>query len=341
MEKQSASHAITVKMNAAPQISLFGVDEAEAERQRITAHAIGVIESYMKHTEAAVNVCVHLYQCKELFKSSGEKGWEEFCKNNFHDLGLSQGHIRSCVNTGRTIVNYMVRVGSEGAHDIDLLRNMSMSAVQVLGTAPDEIQGNLIERIAQQIESKEGGRGVPTAKEVTAQLNEMRAELAETKGALTEKDAALARVANTLRDRESQLASQRATLDEVNAKLQQVMTQQVTVVDADPTSKALRDEIENLQHQRDDLIRNVDRAKNEFDRVKSDYETLNQKKVVLQDANDAMEELQAMMVKLRARWTEAYLTKVRGADIHKFAPIFPKVANDLRVLADMLDPTVV
>ncbi|WP_234265103.1 hypothetical protein [Hydrogenophaga sp. NFH-34] len=331
--------AITIKLQRKNQLSLLGVEEDESSQQQIIASAIGAIEAWIQHAEAAVNVCIRLYQCREAFRQSGDEGWQKFCEANFSDLGMSQGHIRSCVSTGRAIVNYMARIGAEGGKEISLLKDMSMSAVKVLGSAPDEIQGGLIERIAQQIEEK--GGLAPTAKDVEAQLNEMKVELAQAQGKLSEKDQAIARIVNTLQDREAEMSTLRAKLDESNSRLLAAKEQAVTVVDSDPTSKTLRDEIANLEHQREDIKRDLDRTQSEFQRAKAAFEDVERKNREVRDAARAVDELQASLQTLRSVWSEAFLLKVKRVNPHQYGPMFTKIANELRELAEQLDPTIV
>lgn len=326
------------------QISLLGVDETESH-QSIIAHAIAVVQNYSAMKESAARLCVSLYACREEFRATGEKGWGSFCEANFVPLGLSLGNIRSAVQAGRALTKYMGALQARGEQpELKQLENLSRSALVVLGEAPEDLREQLIDRVANAAEMT--GSPLP-AREVSAELERLQRErdeaqedLRNAQGRLTEAERAADRLNSLVRDRESLLDEQRIKMDELSNRLRDLSTQPpVEVVDANPNSRIEKENLRNLERQLSDLQHQVTQTESELGAHKAELERLSRQASLRKQTDNAMAELEQQITRLKAQWSDVYAQKIRSVDPHTFGPVLTRIANDMRVLADQLDPT--
>jgi predicted RNase H-like nuclease (RuvC/YqgF family) len=332
-------NAITITLAQSPQVSLFGVEESEANRMAILSHAVNAITDYIQARDCALKVCLRLYQCRQSFTLSGEKGWESFCKHNFHKLGLSQAHIRNAVAAGRTVFEYIDKTHqgqlAEGAAGLEKL---SMSALVMMSSAPEEVRDDLIKRIT---EKATASAQAPTAKAVGQEVEAIKIELAEARGSIGEKDAAIMRLSNQIRDRDQEAADLRNKLDAIDRKFKEAQAAAVTVVDADPRNKKLREEAENLENELLERRRELDRIVDESRKAKEALAALDSAASSKRMAADSINRLDEQIREMKARWTDVFVSKLIASDRNNYGPVFERYAKELRVLADQFAPDLI
>lgn len=333
---------------AAPQqISMFGVDEASERHQAIITHAIAAIQQYIQMRDSALRLCVSLYLCHQEFKNSGETGWQAFCDANFAQLGLSQGNIRSAVKAGRAVSHYMATLKDRGeAAEVTHLESMSRSALIVLGEAPDDVRDELIDRV---VNANEMHGSSMSAREVEQELARVRQEklLAERGQAeaiekLSATDQALNRLNNLVRDRDNQVGALQSQIDALQFQLRQApKAPDVVVEDPDPNTKAAQEARRNLERQVGELKHQLTQVEADLGREKAELDRLSRQAAMRKQSMSAIEELEQLVTRMKAQWSDAYAQKIRAQDVHTYGPILTRVANEMRFLADQLDPTLV
>lgn len=336
------------------QISMFGVDEAQERHQAILNFAMSVVQNYINMRESALKLCVSLYNCRQEFEASGDSGWGAFCEKNFAQLGLSQGNIRSAVKAGRAIAHYLTSLQERGeSAELARLESMSRSALIVLGEAPDDVRDELIQRVATAGEMRDNAL---SAREVEAELNRLRQEKAEAErgqadanAKLSAMDQALNRMNGLVRDRETQVGALQSQIDALQHQVNQAAKRTpVEVVDADPQSKAMVEkrkqderEIQNMQRQMGELQHELTKAEADLGQKKAELEKIARQAAMRKQSSDAIDELEVQIARMKAQWSDAYAQKIRSQDPHSYAPVLTRIANDLRFLADQLDPALV
>ncbi|MCO4087509.1 MAG: hypothetical protein HEQ17_00585 [Limnohabitans sp.] len=327
------------------QISLLGVDEATERHQAIMAHAISVVQNYAAMKESAARLCVSLFACHSEFKQSGEVGWENFCAVNFAPLGLSQGNIRSAIKAGRAISHYLSSLQSRGeTAEIKQLETMSRSALIVLGEAPDDVRDQLIDRVVQANEmmgSAMPARGVSSELErIQRERDQANEDLRTAEGRLTQAGTATQRLNDLVRDRESQIEEQQTKIDELSNRLRELSNApKVEVLEPNPNSRADLEARRNLEQQLSDLNHQVSVASADLSAHKSELEKISRQASLRKQTDNAMGELEQQVTRLKAQWSDAYAQKIRATDPHQYGPVLSRIANDMRLLADQLDPT--
>lgn len=338
---QLSEHIVEISINLnlprTHQLSLLEVDESPEDTQNITQLAIQAIKSYLEMHEAAIGVCLNLYLCKESFKKSGDKGWSAFCTKNFKQYGLSLPHIRACVQAGRAFHLHQQRVGEKATYDIQILQKMSMSALEVIGSAPDEVKSQAIERL---VDMTQKADQTPTAKETVSVVNELKAELAAANQTSAEKDASIARLASKLRDNDTRIAELVEKLNRTEIALQQARQQKVEVVDADPNSKIMREQIDNLHAELQDLQRDIDQAKGQKQELLDQLAGYSRRTKMVELAEDNFKELSNSIQMIKARWTDVYISSLRKELPGEYEENLHKFSQELRKVADLLSPDI-
>jgi predicted nucleic acid-binding Zn-ribbon protein len=336
---QLSEHIVEISINLnlpqTHQLSLLDVDESPEDTQNITQLAIQAIKSYLEMHEAAIGVCLNLYLCKESFKKSGDKGWSAFCTKNFKQYGLSLPHIRACVQAGRAFHLHQQRVGEKATYDIQILQKLSMSALEVVGSAPDEVKSQAIERL---VDKTQKADQTPTAKETVSVVNELKAELAAANQTSAEKDASNARLSTKLRDNDTRIAELVEKLNRTEIALQQARQQKVEVVEADPNSNIVRKQIENLHAELQDLQRDIDQAKGQKQELLDQLAGYSRRSKMVELAEDNFKELSNSIQMIKARWTDVYISSLRKELPSEYEDKLHKFSQDLRKIADLLSP---
>lgn len=321
-----------------PQISLFGVTEEQERQQAIMAHALAVVQSYGMLRESAMRLCISLYLCREQFEVSGEAGWESFCAANFHNLGLQQNHIRSAIRAGRGLAKYLAATQErQETPDLAQIESMSRSALILLGDAPEDVRSELISRVVEIGEEK--GRSA-TAKEVQAEIDRLKVEKAEIERKLESKDASIVRLNNLVRQREGEIESIQSKIDDLQTQLSRQKAA-VVVEDADPAAKRNREIRRNLEAEINDAKTELDKLQSDLGREKAQLERVSREAAIKKQAVDSIDALENSLRTLKAQWSESFVRKVTSADPGSYGPVFSRLANELRVLADQLDPALV
>jgi uncharacterized coiled-coil protein SlyX len=327
------------------QITLLGIDEATERHQSIMAHAISVVQNYAAMKESAARLCVSLFACHQEFKNSGEVGWENFCSINFAPLGLSQGNIRSAIKAGRAISHYLSSLQSRGeTAEIKQLETMSRSALIVLGEAPDDVRDELIDRVVQanvMMGSALTARGVSSELErIQRERDQASEDLRTAEGRLAQAGSTAQRLNDLVRDKESQIEEQQAKIDELTNRLLELSnSSKVEVIEPDPSSRAGLEARRNLEQQLADLNHQVSQASAELGTHKAELEKISRQASLRKQTENAMAELEQQVTRLKAQWSDVYAQKIRATDPHQHGPVLSRIANDMRILADQLDPT--
>lgn len=340
MSNQLASHELAVFNR--PQIDLFGLTEAPNDQNAILTHAIDAVRSYQEMKRSALQLCLSLYACRESFKASGAEGWSQFCKTNFEPLGLADSHIRSCVRAGRELSNIMIKLKESGrAADIQVLEQMSRSALIQLSEAPEDLRDQLVTRV---VEMENANPGSTTSASITKRINDLEAELAQKDSLLASKDASLTRLSQALSVTEGSLVQRRQEMDTLQAELAKARTQAVQpveVVESSGAEKQARQALANLEEaasrKRDEVVQ----LQSEFDNLKSQVDSIARDAEIKRRAAVDIDELEQRIEQLQAQWTEAYVLKIRKLDGDKYSDRYRNIANKLRVLADQIDPSLV
>ena len=336
------------------QIDLFGVTESTEKQQAIIAHSIEAIQSLITMRESAVKLCVSLYHCRESFAQSGETGWESFCEANFAKLGLSQSTIRASVKAGRAIAHHMLQASNRGeAPVLAQLEAMSRSALFVLGDAPDDVRDDLIERVMSLNEAR-GGKSLSSG-EVEREMNnllrakaELQEELAASQEKLSIADQALARLNGRLRTEEELVASHQEKIQRLQAQLTKSPKPSVEVMDSDPESadaraqrQALEHQLSQLSHEQTIAERRLAETQAELAEANRQAEAAKRAAAFRKSTAADIEDLRGKIAALKAVWTDVYTSKQRASDPATFGPLLSDIANDLRALADSIDPMLI
>jgi hypothetical protein len=345
---------ITALTSTHHQVDLFGVTESTEKQQAIIAHTIEAIQSLITMRESAVKLCVSLYHCRDSFAQSGETGWESFCEANFAKLGLSQSTIRASVKAGRAIAHHMLQAANRGEPPvIAQLEAMSRSALFVLGDAPDEVRDDLIERVMSLNEAR-GGKAMSSG-EVEREMNnllrakaELQDELAASQEKLSLADQALTRLNGRLLTEEGLVAEHQAKIQLLQSQLSKVPKTPVEVVESDPQSAEARAQRQALEHQLSQLSHEQTIAERRLAETQAELAEANRqaeaaKRAAAYRKSTAadIEDLHSKIAALKAVWTDVYTSKQRAADPATFGPLLSGIANDLRGMADSIDPMLI
>lgn len=329
---------LTVSFVASPQISILDINESGGDRDRIVSHAVMAIEHYNKARENALNVCLHLFHCREAFRASGETGWQAFSKTNFASLGMGEGQLRTAVRTGRALAVYLAQSGGNSSDQVASLSTMSMSALTVMGDAPEDVRNQLIEAVSKQIETS---AKPPTADAVRAQIQSLQGEVQDLQGQVSTKDEANSRLVTRLQTTESEATALRNKVSALERQINEAAQRPtVQVMDADPNLRSTRDELSRMQSELDvakkrldDINRQSSEAEDKLTMLKADSD----RKAV---ARDYFQELEGAVTALKAKFTDAMVARIASAD-PSYAPRLQQLSTDLMVLGQQLTPRLV
>ena len=336
------SPAILQAFQKPAMIDMFAVleDEGQDRQQLIMQHAMAVIQHYQTLNISAMQMCVHLYLCREEFKASGETGWERFCTTNFESYGLSQSNIRHSIRAGRSLLSMIQRIESTGEKMPDL-RLLSRSALLVLADAPPDLQDRMVVEMAStkaKAAEDETQKG-PTAEELRRRLGELETEVKEQKQQIDSKDNALRRMNQAIDARETELSAEKE-------KFKRLMQKQTTpaehvvyklpdgIKNQMDTKERLEDEIAYRLREIARLEEDAQRLKTEKAQYEAEMAAKRQVKDVLESLN---EDIQAMMTK----YTDALMQKLSSTDPEYATPLLVSAAQRLRILANQLSPSLV
>lgn len=318
-------------------IDLFGsASEEQGRQQVIMHHAMAVIKHFQDMNASAVQVCIHLFMCREEFKVGGESGWESFCKANFEGYGLSNGKIRQAVRAGRSLAHLSKRMKDAEAEMPDL-NGMSRAALFILCDAPPDVQDRLIIEMSAANEDN-SGKG-PTAIELRRRIEELQAEATESKDLLKEKDLALKRLGDALDAREADAAQTRDQLARLNRKL---------TTPVDHVVHKLPHGVESEQVMLERITEEVSFKKTELARTEAEINRLKIEKTqyevemaAKQQAKEVLVSLDADIKSMMLKYTDALMQKLSNTDPVRVTPLLDAAAQRLRALANQLAPSLV
>ena len=319
-------------------IDMFASEEEGQDRQQIIMqHAMAVIQHYQNLNVSAMQMCIHLFLCREEFKASGETGWEQFCATNFESYGLSQSNIRHSIRTGRSLLSLIRRVESAGEKMPDL-SVLSRSALLVLADAPPDVQDRMVIEMGEQLAEEAQNKG-PTAEELRRKLEEMEGELKETKAEVETKNKALHRLNQAIDARETEIMAEKEKVKQLTRKLatpvEHVVHKLPDGIKTEMEAKErLGEEIAFRQRELARLEEDAARLKAEKTRYESEMAAKRQAKDVLEALNA---DIQAMMTK----YTDALMQKLSSTDPENVTPLLTSAAQRLRILANQLSPSLV
>lgn len=338
------SPAILQAFQKPAMIDMFAASEEEGQdrQQLIMQHAMAVIQHYQNLNICAMQMCVHLYLCREEFKASGETGWEQFCATNFESYGLSQSNIRHSIRAGRSLLSMIKRIESTGEQMPDL-RVLSRSALLVLADAPPDLQDRMVVEMAASTKPKEvadeaQNKG-PTAEELRRRLGELETEVKEQKEQIDSKDNALRRMNQAIDARETELLAEKEKVKRLTQKLTTPVEHVVHklpdgIKNQMEMKERLEDEIAYRQREVARLEEDAQRLKTEKTQYEAEMAAKRQVKDVLESLN---EDIQAMMTK----YTDALMQKLSSTDPEYATPLLVSAAQRLRILANQLSPSLV
>lgn len=318
-------------------IDLFGSASQEQERQQaILHHAMAVIQHFKNMTTSAVQMCIHLYLCREEFKASGEGGWEKFCEANFESYGMSTGKIRQAVRTGRSLT-YLYKKMDDANEKIPNLDSLSRSALFILTEASPEVQERLIIEIS--AASEDQSSKAPTADEMRRRVEQLQGELTDTRSLIYEKDLRLQRLTNALDARDAEAEQSR---NEIIALKRKLSTPVEHVVHKLPPG------IESEQIMREKIAEEINFKKTELDRTEAEVNRLKMEKARYENemaakrqAKDVIDSLEADIKSMMMKYTDALMQKLSSTDPVLVAPLLDAAAQRLRALANQLSPSLV
>lgn len=326
---------LTVSFGSTPQISLLDINESGIDRDRIVSHAVMAIEHFNKARENALNVCLHLYHCREAFRASGDTGWQAFSKANFASLGMGEGQMRTAVRTGRALAVYLAQSGGNSVDQVASLSTMSMSALTVMGDAPEEIRNQLIDAVSKQIEASPRP---PTADAVRAQIQALQGEVQELQGQVSTKDDANSRLVTRLQTTESEATTLRNKVTALERQINEAAQRPaVQVMDADPNLRATRDELERMNSELNaakQRLAEINKQSSEAEEKLTTLKAEGDKKSV---AKDYFLELEAAVTAVKVKFTDAMVARIASAD-PAYGPRLRKLASDLTALGEQLTP---
>ena len=113
------------------------------ELSRLVSHTMSVFSEVETLRRSAVQMCISLRECKNTYVTAirnaypdrKNTGWEAFCKTNFESLGLSQGHIRTAVQTGEMLI----KLKESDPKGFDALSKLSRAALFAVSAAPETV----------------------------------------------------------------------------------------------------------------------------------------------------------------------------------------------------------
>lgn len=318
-------------------IDLFGSASQEQERQQaIMHHAMAVIQHFQNMNVSAVQMCIHLYLCREQFKTSGEGGWENFCASNFEGYGLSTSKIRHAVRTGRSITSISQKLKDSDTEMPDL-STISRAALFIFGDASPDVQERLIIEMSAANENP-NSKG-PTADELRRRIEELQTEAAESRNLLKDKDQALHRLGHALTARETEVAQSRDEILKLNRKLS---------TPVDHVIHKLPPGIESEQIMRDRIVEEISfkkeelaRAEAEVNRIKVEKTKYEAEMAAKRQAKDVLESLDADIKMMMLKYTDALMQKLSSTDPERVAPLLDTAAQRLHALANQLSPSLI
>ena len=317
--------------------------EPIASQAAILTHAASVVHNLGLMRESALRVCISLYSCRELFVATGDEGWEAFCARNFEKLGLSQSNIRAAIRAGRGLTKYISAAQSrDEVVDMSHFETMSRSALILLGDADESYRDALVTKV---IEISATTGTAPTSREIKEEIDKLKLEKADSddqlraiEAKLLSKEETINRLNTLVRDRESEISVLNEKLED---SVPAANSSQVVVEEADPNSKRIRLEIEAATASLEEAKKELANTKDQLEKEKSALERANRETARKQVAVDSINELEKLLETLKARWSESMVQKIRQVDPHTYSPNFSRIATDLRVLADQMDPQLV
>lgn len=340
----TTSLATTELVNMPEGIQLIGVDQEDVESQkRIFAHATRVLHHHQQMTASAMKVCICLYQCREEFKNSGDRGWESFCEANFKQLDMQATHIRAAVRTGRALYKVI------SSHQIDAIpgtaeatfSRMSRFALTTFSETPEELREDLATRLIQLSETT--GRA-PTNRDVKEEYADLVQELEEARGHLKLKDDALSRMNAELQRADDRVNDLREQTERLNAEVRRLgEATPVNVEDADPNSKRAKKALAEVEEA-------LAKARNDLRDAEAELLQTREKQRSLESAtppstSDAqlLNTISAMedeLASLTKKWSPVYLAKLRTGSDPKISSRIDGIACGLESLASQLKPVV-
>lgn len=319
-------------------IDMFASEgEDKDSQQLIMQHAMAVIQHYQNLNVSAMQMCIHLFLCREEFKTSGQTGWEQFCANNFESHGLSQSNIRHSIRAGRSLLSMINRMESTGEQMPDLSA-LSRSALLVLADAPPEAQDRLVIEMVEKTAEENQSKG-PTAEELRRKLEEIEDELKETKEQLATKDQALHRLNKAINARETEIMEHKEKVERLTRKL---------ATPVEHVVHKLPDGIKTEMEAKERLAQEITAGQRELARLEEDaarlkaekaqYEREMAAKRQVKDVLDSLNgDIQAMMMK----YTDALMQKLSSTDPEHATPLLELAAQRLRILANQISPSLV
>lgn len=327
------------------QIQLVGVENEDIEsQQQIYSHAVQVLFHYTNMRTSAMNVCIHLYLCREKFKSkAAEAGWELFCLRNFAPLDMQMTHIRSAIRTGRALISTLnsQRLQNDPRAKTTF-EQMSRYALTTFSESPEEIREELATRLVNIADQQ---ARAPTSTDVRAEVAQLMAELNDRNDAIQRKDTALTRMNQELQASDARVSELRETVERLNAEVTRLSNQsKVTVETLDPASEATMKAVKEAEAKLESITNDLMRARTELQAVEeerkqkeNEIESLKAKNARTAYEKSALFQFTQELTNLKGKWTTAFF-KYSGTEVSDEAKQSVKeAAAELRQLADQLE----
>lgn len=326
-------------------ISLIGAENETMESQQaIYDHAVKVLFHHSNMRRSALNVCVHLYLCREQFKASHDTGWQAFCEENFARIGMQATHIRSAIRTGRALAKSL---NSERLRDdpraTSTFESMSRFALTAFSESPEEIREELATRLIALSEDK--GKPVSST-DVRTEVSALMSQLADKDDLLRRKDEALSQMNSDLQANDARVSELRDTVERLNRRITELSKEQspVVVETGDPASALALKQQKDLREEIEAARRSLSEANSELVTLRDQRSQLEQEIEGLTDAVDAKKKERSVwdafskdLADLKAKWTSSYFT-VSGRDLSTATRgKVQEAVGDLRALADHLE----
>jgi peptidoglycan hydrolase CwlO-like protein len=327
------------------QVLLVGVDDEDIEsQQQIYSHAVQVMFHYSNMKNSAMHVCIHLYLCREKFKSkSADAGWQVFCKENFAKLDMQMTHIRSAVRTGRALMHALhSQTINNDPKARDTFSQMSRYALTTFSESPEEIRESLATRLITLAEEK--GRA-PTSTDVRAEVSELLAEINDKNDALKRKDDALTRMNTELQAADARVGELRETVERLNREITRLSTTSKTdVVVVEPGDETSQAAIRDAQAKLQNVTEALSRAKEDLHTVEAERDQIQEDVAKLKEESENSRRERSMIKSLiddlssiKAKWSTAFITH-SGKDVPPATKErLTEAVMELRALADKLE----
>ena len=327
------------------QISLIGAENETMESQRaIYDHAVKVLFHHSNMRRSALNVCVHLYLCREQFKASHDTGWQAFCAENFARIGMQATHIRSAIRTGRALAKSLT---SERLRDdpraTTTFESMSRFALTAFSESPEEIREELATRLIALSEDK--GKPVSST-DVRAEVSALMSQIADKDDLLRRKDEALSQMNSDLQANDARVSELRDTVERLNRRITELSRDQTPVVveTSDPASSLAIKQQKELQEQIDTTRRALAEADTELVALRAqraelekEIEGLSSDAETKKKERSVWDSFSKDLAALKAKWTSSYFT-VSGRELTTGTRgKVQEAVVDLRALADHLE----